>query len=181
MATLYSTLSEEGIVHGINETEVTFLFTSYNLLPKLIHLLKKCPNVKTVVVMEDQLEGVGDDKDLPEGMTLVPFQDLVKTDPRAVSLDIPEVEAEDVAIMMYTSGSTGIPKGVELTHSNILSSVVAYSAETRVGPEDRYLAFLPLAHVMELGTEISLLALGAAILYSSPWTLTSGGPQVKEG
>lgn len=181
MATLYSTLSEEGIIHGINETEVTFIFTSYNLLPKLVHLLQKCPKVKTVVVMEDQLEGVGEDKDLPKGMTIVPFQDLAKTDPRAASLDIPEAEAEDVAIMMYTSGSTGIPKAVELTHSNILSSVVSYSAETNVGPEDRYLAFLPLAHVMELATEISILGLGAAILYSSPYTLTSGAPKVREG
>ncbi|KAK4296954.1 hypothetical protein Pmani_030592 [Petrolisthes manimaculis] len=182
VVTLYSTLSDEGIIHGINETEVSFILTSYNMLPRLTTgLLLRCPKVKTVVVMEDQLEGVGLHNDLPRGMTMVPFQDLIKPNSKDASVDFPKVKAEDVAILMYTSGSTGIPKGVELTHTNILSCIVDYSAEIDIGPKDRYLAFLPLAHVMELGTEMSLLALGAAILYSSPYTLTKGSPNVMEG
>ncbi|KAK4300008.1 hypothetical protein Pmani_027765 [Petrolisthes manimaculis] len=181
VATLYTTLSDVGIAHGINETEVSFIFTSYDLLPRITRILPQCPKVKTVVVMEDQLEGVGAAPSFPPGVTLVPFQDLVKPDPRDASVDIPKPEADDVAILMYTSGSTGTPKGVELSHTNILTSVVGYSVQMNIGPEDRYLSFLPLAHIMELATELALISLGAAIFYSSPLTLTSTSPKVKKG
>lgn len=57
---------------------------------------------------------------------------------------------QDTAIIMYTSGSTGNPKGVLLTHENLVSSLVAYSVVMEVNPDDVYLAYLPLAHVLEL-------------------------------
>ncbi|KAG7165325.1 long-chain-fatty-acid--CoA ligase 4-like [Homarus americanus] len=181
VVTLYTTLTDSGIAHGINETEVPFVFTTYDLLPRVTRVLSQCPKVKTVVVMEDQLDGVGDVCSFPTNVNLVPFKELIKTDAKSASVSTPVPDAEDTAIIMYTSGSTGTPKGVELSHTNILASVVAYSVQMNVGLEDRYLSFLPLAHIMELASEIALISLGATILYSSPHTLTSTSPKVMKG
>lgn len=55
VVTIYATLGEEAIAHGINETEVNTVITSHNLLPKFKRLLNVLPNVKTIIYMEDQL------------------------------------------------------------------------------------------------------------------------------
>ncbi|CAL4147136.1 unnamed protein product [Meganyctiphanes norvegica] len=180
VATLYTTLSDSGIVHGINETEVTALFTSFDLLPRILRLLPECPKVKSVIIMEDQLEGIGDTSNSPSGVKLIPFRQLIQP-PETPVEPSSSPEAGDIAILMYTSGSTGTPKGVELSHTNILASVIGYSCQMNVDTDDRYLAFLPLAHIMELATEVSLVSLGCAIFYSSPLTLTSGSPKIMKG
>lgn len=181
VVTVYSTLPDDGVVHCINETVVSLVFTSYDLLPRVKRILPQCSEVTTIVVMEDQLEGTGDCSAFPSSVTVVPFQDLVKPDPQALSVDIPEPQGDDVPILMYTSGSTGIPKGVELTNTNIISSMVALSVQLVIGLEDRYLAFLPLAHIMELASELSFLLLGGTIYYSSPFTLTNSSTKVMKG
>ena len=55
VVTIYATLGEEAIAHGINETEVDTVITSHDLLPKFKRLLNVLPQVKTIVYMEDQL------------------------------------------------------------------------------------------------------------------------------
>ncbi len=62
--------------------------------------------------------------------------------------DIADIEGTDLALIQYTSGVTGTPKGVELTHSNILSNVNACREIMRVTDEDVFLAALPLFHPM---------------------------------
>lgn len=180
VATLYTTLSDSGIVHGINETQVTTLFTSFELLPRILRILPECPNVKNVIIMEDQLEGIGDISKFPSGVNCIPFKQLIQPPETPIATST-SPEAEDIAILMYTSGSTGTPKGVELTHTNILASVIGYSCQMSVGTDDRYLAFLPLAHIMELATEVSIISLGAQIFYSSPLTLTTASPKIAKG
>ena len=181
VCTLYTTLTDAGVAHGINETEVSLVFTTFELLPRVARVLHQCPRVTTVVVIEDQLEDVGDTSKIPSNVRVVPFKNFSLKDPAAAEVSTPVPQADDVAIIMYTSGSTGTPKGVELTHTNILASVIAYSVQMNVGPGDRYLSFLPLAHIMELASEIALISLGATILYSSPHTLTSTSPKVMRG
>lgn len=55
LVTIYATLGDEAIAHGINETEVEVVITSHELLPKFKRLLAMIPKVKTIVYMEDQL------------------------------------------------------------------------------------------------------------------------------
>lgn len=56
IVTIYATLGDEAIAHGINETEVDTVITSFDLLPKFKKLLDKVPRVKNIVFMEDQLK-----------------------------------------------------------------------------------------------------------------------------
>ena len=78
---------------------------------------------------------------------------------------------------MYTSGSTGVPKGVILTHQNMVASIFGAIKTFYIGstPPPLYLAFLPLAHILELGCECLAIVNGMALGYSSPTTLTDNG------
>jgi long-chain acyl-CoA synthetase len=78
------------------------------------------------------------------------------------------VTEEDVATIIYTSGTTGLPKGVTLTHGNILHNVRTAAAEMLFAAEDRFLAVLPAWHVYERTVEYCVLAAGACLCYSKP-------------
>ena len=58
-------------------------------------------------------------------------------------------DPDSTATIVFTSGTTGRPKGVQLTHANILSNAIAATAAVPIGPEDRLLSFLPLSHMFE--------------------------------
>lgn len=74
---------------------------------------------------------------------------------------------EDPATVIYTSGTSGRMKGVLLTHGNLLSSAIASAQRLGVGPEDAYLSFLPMAHVLERVVQLSMLWAGARLAYSA--------------
>jgi long-chain acyl-CoA synthetase len=83
---------------------------------------------------------------------------------------------------MYTSGSTGVPKGVMLSHKNLVSGLQSLSSITKFEPgKDRYIGYLPLAHVLELLAETCCLVNGVKIGYSSPLTLTNKSTKVASG
>lgn len=65
----------------------------------------------------------------------------------------------DTAIIMYTSGSTGVPKGVVLSHRNMVATLKAFADAVPIHEGDVLMGFLPLAHVFELLAE-SLCVIG---------------------
>ena len=87
-------------------------------------------------------------------------------EPSADSVELPAVEADDLAMVVYTSGTTGISKGVMLSHRNILSNAIACKSIITLRRTDRLLSILPLAHTYEftIGMVIPLLY-GAHIFY----------------
>lgn len=181
VVTLYATLGEEGIIHGINETEATHLITSCDLLPKISKILNKIPSLTHIIYMESRV-GKGPTA-CPEGIQTIPFSKLEESGRTAdAELRGEEPTGDDVAIIMYTSGSTGIPKGVMITHENIITTARGFSIICRdIGDDDSYIAYLPLAHVLELAAECLSFALGAKIGYSTPLTLTDKSTGVKRG
>lgn len=85
----------------------------------------------------------------------------------------PHISSDDTATIVYTSGTTGTPKGVELSHGNILSNMRSALSQIPVFPEDRFLSFLPLSHIFERTAGYYIpLSQGASIYYAEDPTVT---------
>lgn len=82
---------------------------------------------------------------------------------------------------MYTSGSTGVPKGVMLSHWNCLATVRSFADGVQVYPHDILLGLLPLAHVYELLAESTSLCVGVPVGYSTPLTLLDSSAKIMAG
>ncbi|XP_037090567.1 long-chain-fatty-acid--CoA ligase 4-like [Pollicipes pollicipes] len=179
VVTLYATLGEDAIVHGISETEVTHVVTSHDLIKKIQPVLAKCDKVTHLVYMKDQLSDT-DVSGIRDGIRTVPFPEMLKIGQQSsVANNVPT--SKDIAIIMYTSGSTGTPKGVLLSHHNMVTTMVGFAVAVRVNSDDVYLGYLPLAHVLELMAEMCCIMFGVPIGYSSPLTLMDSSSKVKRG
>ena len=89
--------------------------------------------------------------------------------------DLPELEADQPTVLLYTSGTTGTPKGVPLTHRNICANLQALQAAGLASSEDRVLLPLPLHHAYPLTVGLlAPLAVGAAVVLPAGIT----GPQI---
>jgi long-chain acyl-CoA synthetase len=69
--------------------------------------------------------------------------------PAAIDERLRQIAPDDLATLVYTSGTTGPPKGAMITHANLVATIDAITAVVSIGPEDRFLSFLPLSHVAE--------------------------------
>ncbi|XP_031632711.1 long-chain-fatty-acid--CoA ligase 4-like [Contarinia nasturtii] len=179
IVTIYSTLGDEGVLHGINETESTIIVTSHELLPKFKSLLPKLPNVHAVIYMEDQLHETKTNG-FKEGVRILPFNEVIEIGKNSYAVAAPP-STEDIAIIMYTSGSTGTPKGVLLSHKNCIATLKAFTDSFEIYHDDVLIGFLPLAHVLELLAESLCLLAGLQIGYSTPTTLTDTSSKIKRG
>lgn len=181
VVTLYTNLPNDSIAESLKETEVHTAITTHDLLPRFFKIAPQCPLLRRVIVIEDQLEGVGSILDAPKDVQVIGFKEVLTLEASEDAKPIEPPKADDIAIIMYTSGSTSRPKGVELSHRNIFSAITAYCIQANLGLGDTYIAYLPLAHVMELATETALMAMNVTIAYSSPFTLTNTSAKVMKG
>ncbi|CRL00268.1 CLUMA_CG013541, isoform A [Clunio marinus] len=178
IVTIYATLGEEGITHGITETEVNTVVTSHELLPKLRNILPTIPKVNTIIFFEDQLHKT--DTSGFGNIRVIPFSQVLKMGVDS-KIDETPPSTDDVAIIMYTSGSTGTPKGVLLTHANCLGTMKSFCDAMPIYSEDVLIGFLPLAHVFELIAESVCLLSGVPIGYSTPNTLIDSSTKIMKG
>lgn len=181
VVTIYASLGEEALCHSFNETEVTTVICGYKELKKIANISGQLDTVKRIICMDDEFQSDASVVYGSSNWTVFSFLDVDKQG-RENPAD-PELPlSADIAVIMYTSGSTGMPKGVMMTHGNVLA--VASAVMTIVpglGPKDVYLAYLPLAHILELAAENIIPAIGSSIGYGSPLTLTDTSNKVKRG
>ncbi|KAG6441112.1 hypothetical protein O3G_MSEX001677 [Manduca sexta] len=167
VVTIYATLGDEAIAHGINETDVSTVITTHDLLPKFKKILAKTPKVDTIIYMEDQLKTT-DTTGYKEGIRIIAYKEVVQ---KGIDSNI------DTAIIMYTSGSTGVPKGVILSHRNMLATLKAFADAMPIYDDDVLMGFLPLAHRV-LNNFIST---GVPIGYSTPLTMLDSSSKIMKG
>ncbi|CAI0572145.1 unnamed protein product [Linum tenue] len=181
VVTIYSSLGEEALCHSLNETEVTTVICGSKELKKLVEISGQLDTVKRLICMDDDVPSVESPLEQSGRWTvksMTSVEKLGQDNPTGADLPLPG----DVAVIMYTSGSTGLPKGVMMTHANVLAVV---SAVRTIVPglesNDVYLAYLPLAHILELAAENIVAGVGSAIGYGSPLTLTDTSNKIKKG
>ncbi|XP_075959208.1 long-chain-fatty-acid--CoA ligase 4 [Anarhichas minor] len=182
LVTFYATLGEDAITFGLNETGVTHLVTSVELLEtKLKNVLPLIPKLKHVIYVDQKkMNPAG----YPAGLSIHSMQAVLELGalPENMGRAIVKPQPSDQAMVMYTSGSTGRPKGVMIVHSNLIAGMTGQCERILgLGPNDTYIAYLPLAHVLEMTAEISCITYGCRIGYSSPQTLSDQSTKIKRG
>lgn len=184
--TAYDTLGEDGLQHSLSEPDVVGVFTNPHLLDTLTNVIKDTPTVKYVIydgkADQEQLDKLKEAMGEREGMQIVHLVTVLK-DGQANKVEPHKPKGDDVACIMYTSGSTGAPKGVILTHGNLIAALGAI--EKLIGqylkPTDTFLAYLPLAHILEFIVESACIYIGVTMGYGSVKTLTSQSTRNCEG
>ncbi len=126
--------------------------------------LSACAALSTVVLMTGEAEG------LPGVLTLSELEargEQVEAERPALAEELSAaLGPEDLTTIIYTSGTTGEPKGVMLTHSNVVSNLLATSERLAFTPDDVALSVLPLAHIFERGAMYMYLHHGAKVYFS---------------
>jgi len=170
---IYPTISESDYKYILSHAEVKYVFVSgMELLRKIKHILPEIPSIQDVFTYKDHHEL----KHLNE------LIELGKKNPDKEKLEKVKasVKNEDVATIIYTSGTTGNPKGVMLTHNNIISNfkIVAYIPP--FGEEAKAISYLPLCHIYERMLNYAYHYLGISIYYAENLgTITENMKDVK--
>jgi long-chain acyl-CoA synthetase len=97
-------------------------------------------------------------------LNVVAYDDVLKIGAANPNPAVPP-SGSNMATICYTSGTTGVPKGVTLTHTNMMSDVLAIQTDTVTYPTDCSISYLPLAHMYERCMEISMMMSGGRIGY----------------
>jgi len=176
VTTIYATLGMDAVVDAIQDGVVSAIVCNKRNVAGLVSKAKDIPSIKTIIYTNDTIaaDEVVDLPAAPAGIKLVSFEDFIASgDTDAYKPTPPKVSS--MAVLMYTSGSTGKPKGVVITHAQIVAGIASGMIALGLKSGDVYLGYLPLAHIMELMAEFSMLALGCCICYADPKTLTTKG------
>ena len=152
---IYPTLIPSQIEFILNDSQAKIIFVENNeQLKKVLEIKENCKSLEKIIVMDDSYEG--DEQYILNFMKFLnvgnefskkqeyKFQDLVNT-----------AKEDDLLTLIYTSGTTGNPKGVMLSHKNLISNInstlacIADSDGEIFVEKDKLLSFLPLSHVFE--------------------------------
>ncbi len=143
-------LKEEELKYILDDAGVSTIITSPEFMPTINRLKLRLENLKQIIVVGEKTPGT------------INFSDLL-SEPLADE-KVLELKPDDVAAILYTSGTTGHPKGVMLTYRNLISNVVSSIKAIKFTKKDRFLCLLPMFHSFTwMACVLAPLYLGASI------------------
>jgi long-chain acyl-CoA synthetase len=165
---LYPTLAETELQFVLQDAAVKLVFTGDQALYEKVDRVRGAlPHLKAVYTF-DEVPGAKQ------------WREWIRGNTKGVAEAAAKVQSHDLATIIYTSGTTGTPKGVMLSHQNILSNVLSCEPIFRdfCNENDRALSFLPLNHIFEKTASYIYLFNGVSIYYAQ--SLDTIGDNLKE-
>ncbi len=161
---IYPTLVPEQIKFILENSDSTMVIFSDIIQWKKLAMIKdSLPAVKYYITFADE----------PPSEEVITLKKLVelgknyeKEFPELFDKKLKEGSENDLMTIIYTSGTTGVPKGVMLSHRNLISNVTAVKEILDINEKDTTLSFLPLAHVLERMVTYAYLYFGASVAYA---------------
>ncbi|MEO1627084.1 MAG: long-chain fatty acid--CoA ligase, partial [Bacteroidota bacterium] len=155
---IHASIHTKDLLHILQEAEIrACLVADASLCQRLLPLQPQVPSFKhlfTIEPVEDQTHWTSL-QELPTAKHLSTFESL-----RA------SIHEDDLATIIYTSGTSGIPKGVMLSHKNIISNIKAIISLVPVNCDKRVLSFLPMSHIFERMVTYFYMVVGASLHYA---------------
>jgi len=148
---VYTTDSASQLEYLVNNSDSRFLIVENDeQLDKYLQVRETMPGLTKVIVIEREgLHGFSDPHIIFLDELYQIGADYDAANPQAFDTSIDATKPEDTAILVYTSGTTGKPKGAMISHSNLMYSVSAGLRQAPVYDTDDQLCFLPLCHILE--------------------------------
>jgi len=170
---VYPTISEEEYSYIFSHAETRYIFISdEKLFKKLNPMIGQIPSLEQIFTFNqvtgatniDHLYNLGKEHE----------QDLAYP----LHLLKQSIEEDEMVTLIYTSGTTGIPKGVMLSHRNLVSNFTTHAHNFEMGPAHKAISFLPLCHIFERIVNYNFLYKGIGMYYVE--TLAQIMPAIKE-
>ncbi|HEY9785285.1 MAG TPA: long-chain fatty acid--CoA ligase [Candidatus Obscuribacterales bacterium] len=158
---IYPTSSQKDIEFILSNSEAKVVFVqNESLLRKTLAATKVAHSVKTIVLLSGLTKGRSlsefvEEEGVPDGLVIgleeltAAGHDLAVTKPTLVTARTAEIGLDNLATIIYTSGTTGTPKGVPLTHKNVITVLEDLTTIIPINENDVYLSYLPMSHVLE--------------------------------
>jgi long-chain acyl-CoA synthetase len=142
-------------------------------LSKIAALHEQLPDLKHLVVLDPEYEQT---QKTTHGIQIHTFADIMDSGKKSIEQqgtqpildEIERGESEDIATIIFTSGTTGEPKGVMLTHNNFLFQIEQVKKVVDILPGDRWLSVLPVWHSFERVLQYVALGTASTLAYSKP-------------
>ena len=164
---LYATSSEQQIQYIINNAQIRFLFVGeqeqYNKAHRIFSL---CPTLERIIIFDHSVRLSAYDTNA------IYFEDFIRLGenlPHQLEVEKRWADAndEDICNILYTSGTTGVSKGVVLTYGQYDAAMEANGKSVPVGEQDRVVSFLPITHIFERGWLYLCLTEGAHVIINT--------------
>ena len=144
---IYQTYAANQIEYVVADAAARIAVVERQYLERLLDAREHLPQLERVIVVDHPEE-----ESLSEGVLTLAEVEAFGRDPQtqaAVEAAAAQVGPEDVLTLIYTSGTTGPPKGVQLSHRNLMHTVAGIERLVQFPPESRVISWLPAAHVAE--------------------------------